>query len=236
MTLRAILQNSSWALSLLEEVECLYGTQIKLEHDPKLQGEIGVDLSKAIIYYKLQNTLTEDGCVHELFHLKLSKLGCPEILLKRDNEGNKWRIEIPHFLDDIFEHYLFFPELIQQGYSPYTREEYGLSNQLDLILKMNIPQSGHSTQHSFDRSEPEIAFLSIVYARAFLECQSKELQDKCISLFSTPYLSKAKKLGEELLSIVKTHAVADFIKFKIGLDKSIQLLSQSDYMKTNVAA
>ena len=149
---------------------------------------------------------------------------------------NSWRVEIPHFLNDIFEHQLFFPELISQGYSPHTGEENGLSNQLDLILKQNIPQRDPSARPSVDRSDPERAFLSIVYARAFLNCKSKELQNRCISIFSTPYLLKAKQLGEELVNIVKTHAIADFSKFRVGLDKSIQLLSQSDYLKTNVAA
>ena len=195
----------------------------------------GTDLDAGVIYFRSPDP-DEDGCVHELWHIKLSRQGCPEVLLVRDNESNLWRLEIPHFLNDLFEHQLFFPELVSHGYSPYEIEESALKSFLDQMTTQNIGQKGSSIQITEEQSDPARAYLSIIYAKAFLECRSEALQKRCVAIYSMPYLLQTKKLGEGLIDIVRTYAGFDFKKFKIGLELAVQLLSQSDFMKINVAA
>ena len=225
---------SNYGLALLSEVESLCGKQIFLSHDSKLEGLYYVNLDSALISHREINP-TADGCVHELSHLKLIKLGCPEVLLRRERESNRWVLAVSHFLNDLFEHHIFFPELVANGFSPYTNEESGLASQLEKIVNEKIHLKPPSNSPSLEYLDSEFAFFAIVYARAFLECESPQLREKCITIFSTPYLSKSVQLGEELIQVVRLFAVHDFKKVKMGMEKSLELLSLARYLKVSTA-
>lgn len=227
-TIRSILTNSKYAIDLLTDVERLYNAEIGLHHDPALEGHYYVDLESGTMYYRDENQLSEVGCLHELFHLKLAKLGCPYAALKNKNETDQWRFHIPHFLNDSFEHQLFFPDLVRQGYNPYKAEEAGLKSQLDKLANLDL---SHSKSSFEQHGNPMKAFLSIVYARSFLDCKLSDLRNRCISMFSGDYLVKPKAIGEKLVEIVRNYAKDDFGILRTGLGEAIELLEQSEFLQ-----
>ena len=239
MNIESILCGSSYARSLLSEVETLYGEKLLLKVEPNLGGQLSVKpwIPFPIIFYKEENLLNEGDCVHELFHLKLIKQGCPYAILKDKNENNNWRPQIPDMLSNLFQHSLFFPELIKHNYSPYEMEEKGLENQLDVIQnnKISISQDLSFNEYlSYCISLQ--AVLSLVYARTILECKSAKLADRSESLFSMDNFQRQKRIGERLITIIKKHAVEDFSIYKVGIVEAIELMDQTNFIKIEAAA
>jgi hypothetical protein len=217
---------SEKASIILDEVESLYGKEVRWQERSDLEGgdmRVLRHTSFPIVQYKNISVVNENGCVHELLHLKLGKLGFPGLKRVDRKDNDRERDVLIVLLNDLFEHALIFPELVQMGYNTFEAEDKGTNTQLTQILKPNFLSSDCSTLLR--------NYCASLYARVHLECRSQEVIDKCDSIFAQEEFHDSKALGLRVIEIVRQYAINDVSLFRAGLMKCIFALQESEFIQ-----
>jgi len=204
---------SATAQKILKDVEVLYGHDVWFEEDPDLPGTMMVKLSLPFptIYIKEISTVTEEGIVHELLHLKLLKLDYPYLMPKKpDSEV------VATLINDLFTHAIIFPQLLELGYNPFKDEEPRVEKNL---TKLAEESSSLNCKELVGR-----ALLASLYARAQMDCRSQEIIKLCEEIFFREELEVCKETGIRLIEIVRQCATSKINMFRKGLERTVALL------------
>lgn len=176
-----------------------------------------------IVRFREKTSVNEVGCVHELLHLKLLKLGFPNVRRLNLQENNSWRDGIVIMLNGIFEHTLIFPELLKMGYSPFDEEERGTTKQLGRLSSRDFPRQ--------DSTPSPRNISALVYARSYLECQSQAVRSLCDSVFSDSSFAETKNLGLNIVETVRKYAKNDVAQFTFGLNECLRILNETEFIQ-----
>ena len=218
------------ALRILKEVESLYGKEVRWQERSDLADcdmRVLRNTPFPIVQYKNISVVDENGCVHELLHLKLAKRGFPGVQKVDRKDNIKERDMIIGILNNLFEHSVIFPELVQLGYSPFEAEEKGTNAQL---TEASAPNFLTSDSNPLLRS-----YCALLYARAFLDCRSQKVRDYCDSIFAQQSFRDSKALGLRVIEIVQHCAVNDVTRFRSGLIECIRVLQENRFIQLETA-
>jgi len=216
---------SQAATKILKEVELLYKSEVWWQETPGLEGDMCAlrNTPMPTVRYKNTSVLNEGGIVHELLHLKLRRLGYPNVQKADPQENNNWRDQTVAMLNNLFEHALIFPELERLGYFPFEAEENGTRAQLTRILSSDFPSPD---------SNPSLTSLSaLLYARAYLDCRSQAVRALCESIFSQPSFASSKFLGQKVIEAVHNDANNDVSQFRSGLNECVRILNEQAFIQ-----
>jgi hypothetical protein len=215
---------SEKALAVLEEIESLYGSEVYWQEYPGLDGAMCAVVKSPLplVRYRSLADVTEEGCVHELFHLKLRKRGFPCVEKVDPDENNDWRDQTVAMLNNLFQHAVVFPELVRLGYLPFQAEEIGTRSQVEKLQSVNFPSP--TTSNSLR------SLLALLYARSHLDCGSPEIRELSRSVFEQNVFSDAKAKGLAVIEIVRQYGKDDIPMFREGLLNAITLLEENAFL------
>jgi len=180
--------------NLIDEIEARAKAKIVWECCPDILGKMSAAIKDGVptIQYRERS---EYGTLEELMHLQLMYSG---VYLSSDT-NDKYVQQAMTMLQNIVHHHVIFPTLIDLGGEPSINECVGISKQLS-----QLEDSNDLERTSSDRKLE--ALMAIVYARGQLDCGNDDTMAKLSDIYSKSALSNARRLGEEIASLIQLQA------------------------------
>lgn len=188
------------AAALLEEVERLYGKQVREEETDKFPsnkfGAAKIDQEGTpVITINPSRGRTERNIVHELFHLKLEAEGFPGyyVRVQPSLESRQLLSGLISVLNETIQHWIFYPEIRKMGLDPAA----DLKSDFERDIKMNkFP----------NMDNPDGINLSLLYWKATLELNDPKLLNRIEEWYKRKSWSVPLAKGKKLEQIVNSAA------------------------------
>jgi len=164
------------AVSLLKEVEKLYGKPVKGEEYELVgfHGRTRIDEDGTpVIVLNRSTGKTEETIVHELFHLKMIGEGSPTISFTLPAATSEYQQErilwMERQLRGAIQHWMFYPQMKRMGLKP----DRDLNAEVQQVLAGSLGK-----ELTVDKTRFE---LPVLYARIWLESGDSELKDRFVN-------------------------------------------------------
>lgn len=178
----------------MQEVERLSRLAVRWEVSPDNAGAMSSTVEDGVPVIRYRE-FSEGGAAEELMHLRLTLSGMPRLSFPA---GLSFVGQTATMLQNTVDHHVIYPELARWGYDPWASECRAIAKQLDGLDGLE-PMDPIRLQ-----SEPQLnALVSMVYARARLDCRDTSILDRLDSVYSRVEFLSARNIGEQIVSTIR---------------------------------